>query len=77
MWRLWAFEEKDTDTYLNSACQDKPGLLEDLHLYVSSQPFILSVMYNPLHCGIVTELYIQYWQEGEKGIVPNSLTELL
>ena len=45
------FDEDDIETYLSSACEDKqPALLDDLHLYVSSRPFISSVMYNPLHC---------------------------
>lgn len=70
------FSEEDVATYLNSACEGKDKLLADLQLYVSSQPFISSVMYNPLHCGIVTELYIQYWQNEKKGFVPNTLTEL-
>ena len=52
------FDEDDIETYLSSACEDKqPALLDDLHLYVSSRPFISSVMYNPLHCSIVTDLY--------------------
>ena len=70
------FSEEDVATYLNSACEGKDKLLTDLRLYVSSQPFISSVMYNPLHCSIVTELYIQYWQNEKKGFVPNTLTEL-
>ena len=70
------FSEENVATYLNSACEGKEKLLADLQLYVSSQPFISSVMYNPLHCGIVTELYLQYWQNEKKGFVPNTLTEL-
>ena len=70
--------DKDTiHTYIRSACgRDNRNLSEDFHTYISSRPFIFSVMYNPLHCTIVTELYIQYWQDGQKGFAPNTLTEL-
>ena len=69
--------DKDTiHTYIRSACGDNRNLSEDFHTYVSARPFIFSIMYNPLHCTIVTELYIQYWQDGQKGFAPNTLTEL-
>ena len=70
------FDKETIHTYIRSACGDNGNLSEDFHNYVSSRPFILSVMYNPLHCTIVTELYIQYWQGGQKGFAPNTLTEL-
>ena len=70
------FDKDSIHTYIRSACGDNGNLSEDFHTYVSSRPFIFSVMYNPLHCTIVTELYIQYWQDGQKGFAPNTLTEL-
>ena len=70
------FDKDSIHTYIRSACGDNRNLSEDFHTYVSSRPFIFSVMYNPLHCTIVTELYIQYWQDGPKGFAPNTLTEL-
>ena len=70
------FDKDGIHTYIRSACGDNRNLSEDFHTYVSSRPFIFSVMYNPLHCTIVTELYIQYWQDGQKGFAPNTLTEL-
>ena len=70
------FNEQDIEAYLASACQDNPDMLRDLKIYISTQPFISSVLYNPLHCTIVTELYLQYWQRGEKGFAPNTLTQL-
>ena len=69
--------DKDTiQTYIRFACGDNRKLSKDFYTYVSNRPFIFSVMYNPLHCTIVTELYIQYWQDGQKGFAPNTLTEL-
>ena len=70
------FNEQDIETYLTSACQDNPDMLRDLKYYISSQPFISSVLYNPLHCTIVIELYRQYWQRGEKGFAPSTMTQL-
>ena len=71
------FNETDIHAYTTLACKDNQDLLEDLRSYVDSHPFILSVMYNPLHCSIVTELYIQYWQNGpRRGFAPQTLTEL-
>ena len=70
------FNETDIQTYITLACKDNIQMLESLHSYLSSRPFILSVMYNPLHCTIVAELYIQYWLSGETKLTPNTLTEL-
>ena len=70
------FQEQDIETYLTSACQDNPDMLRDLKSYISTQPFISSVLYNPLHCTIVIELYRQYWQRGEKGFAPSTMTQL-
>ena len=70
------FNETDIHTYITLACKDNIELSKSLRLYISSQPFILSIMYNPLHCTIVTELYIQYWQYGQKEFAPSTLTEL-
>ena len=70
------FNEQDIETYLTSACQDNPDMLSDLKSYISTRPFISSVLYNPLHCTIVIELYRQYWQRGEKGFAPSTMTQL-
>ena len=70
------FDNDTIHAYIRSACGDNQNLSKDFHTYVSSRPFIFSVMYNPLHCTIVTELYIRYWQDGQKGFAPNTLTEL-
>ena len=73
---ITGFNETDIQTYITLSCGDNQHLLETFRSYVDSHPFILSVMYNPLHCSIVTELYIQYWQNGRKGFAPQNLTEL-
>ena len=70
------FNKTDIQTYITLACKDNIEMLKALQSYVSSRPFIFSIMYNPLHCTIVTELYIQNWLDGRKGFAPNTLTEL-
>ena len=70
------FNEQNIETYLTSACENNPEMLKDLKSYICTQAFISSVLYNPLHCTIVTELYLQYWQRGEKGFAPSTLTQL-
>ena len=74
--KIAGFTEADIQSYITSACGDDPQLLEDFRCYVSNNSFILSVMYNPLHCAIVTEIYIDCWKNGQKGFVPSTLTEL-
>ena len=74
--KIAGFTEADIQSYITSACEDDQQLLVDFHSYVSKNSFILSVMYNPLHCAIVTEIYIDYWKNGQKGFVPSTLTEL-
>ena len=70
------FNETDIQTYITLACKYNQNLLENFRFYLSSHPSILSVMYNPLHCTILTNLLIQYWQNGRKASAPNTLTEL-
>ena len=68
------FNESDIHKYITLACEDNYYLLQDFRSYVFYNRFVFSVMYNPLHCTIVTELYRQYWQDGKKGPFPNTLT---
>ena len=74
--KIAGFTETDILSYITSACGKNMLLLADLRSYVFNNSFILSVMYNPLHCTIVTEVYIDCWQNGRKGFAPNTLTEL-
>ena len=70
------FTDKNVEEYINSACGDKPELVEDFKEYLSSHPFSSSLMFNPLQCAIVTDLYHSHWQCGDKGFAPKTLTEL-
>ena len=73
---ILGFTDVDIEEYLESACQSKPDLLRDFKLYLSSHPFAASVMYIPLQCAVISELYTKLWKKGEKGFAPRTLTEL-
>ena len=70
------FTEKNIEEYIQSACGDKPELVEDFKSYLSSHPFSSALMFNPLQCAIVTDLYRSHWERGDKGFAPKTLTEL-
>ena len=70
------FSKYDIETYIRSACHDNIKMSQSLHSYISSRPFILSFVHNPLHCAIVTELYIEYWLARQEIFAPITLTEL-
>ena len=70
------FTEKNIGEYIKSACGDKPELVSDFNSYLSSHPFSSSLMFNPLQCAIVTDLYRSHWESGNKGFAPKTLTEL-
>ena len=73
---LLGFTEKNITKYIKSACGDKPELVEDFKSYLSSHPFSSALMFNPLQCAIVTDLYRSHWESGDKGFAPKTLTEL-
>ena len=72
------FNDEDIKSYLESACQNlkQPQIiLADLLSYISSYPFVSSLMYIPLQCAILTALYIEKWKM--KGLyAPTTLTQL-
>ena len=70
------FTDKNIEEYINSACGDNPELVQDFKEYLSCHPFSSSLMFNPLQCAIVTDLYRSHWQCGDKGFAPKTLTEL-
>ena len=70
------FTEESIHEYISSACGSKSELLSDFKSYLSSHPFSSSLMFNPLHCAIVTDLYCNHWKHGDKRFAPKTLTEL-
>ena len=70
------FSEDNIEAYINSAFSHNPQLRDNFQTYIKSYPFAYSVMYIPLHCRIITEVYETYWKEGSKEFAPKTLTEL-
>ena len=72
------FEEKDIKKYIDCKFKDseEPCILDDFNEYISSHDFIFTLMYVPLHCALVTDLYEQYWRKGDKQFAPKTLTQL-
>ena len=73
---VMGFRREDIDDFITAACQDKEDMLKAFQSYLSYHPFVYSAMYNPLHCAIISELYIIHWKKGDKGFAPRTLTEL-
>ena len=74
--QISGFNETDIQKYITLSCGGNQHMLQGFHSYVSNNQFVLSVMFNPLHCTIVTELYIQYWLNGRKLFIPKTLTSI-
>ena len=71
------FTDDDIELYVETTCKKQPGiLLADLKSFVSSNPFVSSVMYIPLQCAILTAVYIQNWKKKGKSYAPRTLTQL-
>ena len=71
------FNDEDIKSYVETACHKKPQVLADLLSYISSNPFVSSVMYIPLQCAILTALYIEKWKQKKGGLyAPTTLTQL-
>ena len=54
------FTKRDIDKYIECKFSDDSDLLQSFKEYISSHQFILTLMYVPLHCAIVTDLYQMY-----------------
>ena len=70
------FGREDIDEYITAACGDKQEILKAFQSYLSCHPFVYSAMYNPLHCALISQLYIMHWEKGQKEFAPRTLTEL-
>ena len=70
------FSDEDIDKYIKFQFCDNPDLLNDFQSYISSHTFLYKVMYIPLHCALVTDLYQTYWRKGKKEFAPKTFTQL-
>ena len=70
------FTKKDIDKYIKCKFSVDPYLLQSFKEYISSHQFISTLMYVPLHCAIVTDLYQMYWRKGKRDFAPKTVTQL-
>ena len=73
------FKEEEIRKYVECKFQkskDSISILKDFKAYISSHHFIFTLMYVPLHCALITDLYEQYWRKGKKQFAPKTLTQL-
>ena len=68
------FRREDIEDYITAACEDRQDMLEAFQSYLSCHPFVYSAMYNPLHCALISQLYIIHWEKGGKDFAPRTLT---
>ena len=70
------FTKRDIDKYIKCKFSKDPDLFKRFKEYISSHQFILTLMYVPLHCAIVTDLYQMYWRKGKRDFAPKTVTQL-
>ena len=70
------FTKRDIDKYIKFKFSDNFDLFQSFKEYISSHQFILTLMYVPLHCAIVTDLYQMYWRKGKRDFAPKTVTQL-
>ena len=72
---ILGFTRKDIEDYLECMTFDDPSLLPGLQNYLSCYPNIASMMYVPLNCAIVLEVYRQSRSDVNQ-LIPKTMTEL-
>ena len=70
------FTKRDIDKYIKCKFSNNSDLFKSFKEYISSHQFILTLMYVPLHCAIVTDLYQMYWRKGKRDFAPKTITQL-
>ena len=72
---ILGFTRKDIEDYLECMTFDDPSLLPGLQKYLSCYPNIASMMYVPLNCAIVLEVYRESRSDVNQ-LIPKTMTEL-
>ena len=71
---ILGFTKAKIESYLESTTANDPSLLTGLKKYISCYPHIGSLMYIPLYCAIVVEVYRN--SRKDQTLVPKTMTEL-
>ena len=72
--QILGFTQANIQFYLESTMANDPLLLAGLKKYISCYPHINSLMYIPLNCAIVVEVYRN--SRKDETLVPKTMTEL-
>ena len=72
---ILGFNDKNIEDYLILASKEDPSLLHDLKQYLELNPHIRSMMYIPLNCAIVLEVYNRD-SKMKNFLIPTTMTEL-
>ena len=71
---ILGFTHENIESYLESTTGHKPSLFQGLQKYLSCYPHIRSMLYIPLNCAIVVEVYRV--NKRDKSIIPKTWTDL-
>ena len=71
---ILGFNRENIDEYLSDMLTDEPSLFADLQQYLEAYPHIHSMMYIPLNCAIVLEVYRKSKRQSLP--FPTTMTEL-
>ena len=68
------FGEEEIQKYSSCAFESNPEMLKSFNEYLSVNPVVKSMMYNPLNCSIITEVYQATSEAGRT--IPDTQTQL-
>ena len=71
---ILGFTTENIEDYISCILHDEPTLLEDVKQYLELCPHIHSMMYIPLNCAIVLEVYKM--NKKQNSLIPKTMTEL-
>ena len=69
------FTKKDIDDYLQCMTFDDPSVFPGINEYLSCYPHIATMMYVPINCAIVLEVY-RVNRSNENQLIPKTMTQL-
>ena len=68
------FSDKEISEYAESVLESTPKILSSFFTYLSINPVVKGMMYNPLNSAIILEVYRETFTSGKP--IPHTLTEL-
>ena len=71
---ILGFTHENVESYLESTIGHNPSLLQGLQQYLKYYPHIRSMLYIPLNCAIVVEVYRVHRRD--KSLIPKTWTDL-